>query len=77
MGFPVPIHKWLGGNFKNFAKEILLSDDAKSRGIYNASFLEKFIDSGILDSNHREGLKLWALLNLELWFKKYIDKTLI
>lgn len=73
MGFPVPIHKWFGNNFKNFVKEIVLSRKAKSRGIYNIKNISKFINKSNIAKNHNDALKLWMLLNLEIWFQKYID----
>ncbi len=74
MGFPVPVHTWFGNKFKNFSKEILLSKETKERGIYNIKNIEKLINSNELENNHKLGLKLWMILNLEIWFRKYIDK---
>ena len=75
VGFPVPVHKWFGKDFKNFAREILLSPEARSRGIYNIKAIEKFINEQEIEKEHKLGLKLWMLLNLEIWFRKYIDKN--
>ncbi len=74
VGFPVPVHLWFGDDFKKFTKDILLSKKARERGIYNIGKIEKLLDSKKLFKTNREGLKVWMLLNLELWFKEYIDK---
>ena len=34
-GISVPLNKWFGGDFNNYAKKLLLSEEAKSRGLYN------------------------------------------
>ena len=74
MGFPVPVHIWFGDKFKRFTKEILLSKEAKERGIYNTKVLEKLLNSNSVEKEHKLGLKIWMLLNLEIWFRKYIDR---
>jgi asparagine synthase (glutamine-hydrolysing) len=73
MGFPVPIHQWFGKEFNDFAKDLLLCDRAKQRGVYNHLFIEKMLNDARLFENHRFGLKVWMLINLELWFREYID----
>jgi len=73
MGFPVPVHNWFGADFNNFAKEQLLDGRAKSRGFYNTENLEKILGNHKLFTDHKFGLKIWMLVNLELWFKEYID----
>lgn len=74
MGFPVPVHSWLGGDFNEFAREILLDRRAGDRGLYNQKNLEKYLGDHDLFKEHRFGLKIWMLVNLELWYRDYIDK---
>jgi len=74
MGFPVPVHSWLGGDFNGFAREILLDRRAGDRGLYNQKHLEKYLGDHSLFKEHRFGLKIWMLVNLELWYRDYIDK---
>ncbi len=74
MGFPVPVHSWLGGDFNKFAREILLDSRAGDRGLYNQKNLEKYLGDHDLFREHRFGLKIWMLVNLELWYRDYIDK---
>jgi len=73
MGFPVPIHNWLGSNFNDFAMEVLLDDKARSRKIYNFKNLENMLNNQELFKKHKFGLKIWMLVNLELWFQEYFD----
>ncbi len=74
MGFPVPVHKWLGDDFNDFAKEILLDKRAQNRNFYNKN-MEKIINNKQLFSNHKFGIKIWMLVNMELWQREYIDKN--
>jgi asparagine synthase (glutamine-hydrolysing) len=73
MGFPVPVHRWLGGEFNAFAREILLDDRARKRGVYNHASLEEALDDREAFNDHGFGLKTWMLLNLELWFRECMD----
>ncbi len=74
MGFPVPLHSWFGGDFNSYAKNILLSDQAKKRGIYNISNLEQWLNSDRLQHEHSFAMKIWMLINLELFCQKYFDE---
>ncbi len=73
VGFPVPVHLWFGAKFNSFAKEIMLDERAKKRNFYNINGLEKFLGRPDLFREHGSGLKVWMLLNLELWFREYFD----
>lgn len=73
MGFPVPINRWFGEDFNKYAKKILLSDIARKRGIYNTSNIEKWLSSDRLYEDHGFAMKIWMLINLELFNLKYFD----
>jgi asparagine synthase (glutamine-hydrolysing) len=74
IGFPVPLNNWLGGNFKDYAKSCLLSEESKKRGIYNISGIQEWINSPRMIENHSHAMKIWMLINLELFFKKYFGE---
>ncbi len=71
MGFPVPLNDWFGGHFNDYAKKILLSDEAKNRGIYNIKNIEDWLKSDRLSEDHNFAMKIWMLVNLELFVRKY------
>jgi len=73
MGFPVPVHKWLGSDFNKFAKDILLDDRARRRKLYNSRNVEAALNNQGLFSEHKFGLKMWMLVNIELWHRAYMD----
>lgn len=73
MGFPVPLQRWFGGAFNSYLREILLDEKTRKRGIFNVDYLENALNKHTLASNTKAGIKWWMLLNLELWFRAYID----
>jgi len=73
MGFPVPVHSWLGDSFNCFAREILLDQQTRERKLFNSAELERVLASPDLFRQHGFGIKIWMLVNLELWFREYLD----
>jgi asparagine synthase (glutamine-hydrolysing) len=72
MGFPVPFATWLRGASANVAREVLLDRRSRERGIINANAVERLIEehtSGAVDG----GDAVWSLMNLELWYRTFID----
>jgi asparagine synthase (glutamine-hydrolysing) len=70
MGFPVPLHLWArSGVGRDFFADVLLSSRARERGIFDAAEVERQ-----MSSESAFGRRLWGLLNLELWFREFIDK---
>jgi asparagine synthase (glutamine-hydrolysing) len=71
MGFPTPLAQWTKGHANVFVKDVLLSKQARERGLYNMGAIEKAI------SSEREfGRVVWGLLCLELWHRIYIDEDM-
>jgi len=68
MGFPVPLHLWARNHAGEFFRDILLSPTCKERGIFNLKEIEKLIEQ-----ENAFGRRLWGLLNIELWFREFID----
>ena len=72
MGFPVPLAEWFAGPLKDFLHDVLLSDRARSRGIYRMDGVERLIRH-----EQRFGRQVWGLLCLELWFRAFVDGELL
>ena len=73
MGFSVPIAAWFRGELRELPREVLLDGRATGRGLFETEEIERMIDrhqdgSGKDYSNH-----LWALIQLEMWFRTYVD----
>jgi asparagine synthase (glutamine-hydrolysing) len=72
MGFGVPIDRWMRRELREMLHDVLLSRRAIERGIFREAAVRRVIDE------HQSGrwqwhLQLWALLFLELWFRRFID----
>jgi len=74
MGFPVPLNHWFKGGFNSYARKKLLSTKAKDRDLYNTEEIEKVLSSKKIQTNHSLAMKIWMLVNLELFLEKYFDE---
>lgn len=71
-GFPVPIADWFRNELYDKTREILLDKSSLDRGYFKPDYIE-----GIL-TRHKSGTedlsrRIFTLLNLELWHRKFID----
>jgi len=69
MGFPTPVGTWLRRDFGWLLDEIVLSPQARERGLFDFRYVSELVAA------HRTGRRdhteqLWALLNVELWFRE-------
>ncbi len=72
MGFPVPFGRWMRSEWNQVAREVLLDRRARERGVYDPQAVEALLDDHA--AGHTDGGDtLWALLNLELWYRTSID----
>ena len=72
MGFPVPFARWVRGAWGQVAADVLLDSRTRQRGLIQPAAVARLLES------HRAGRRaggdaIWALLNLELWFRTFID----
>jgi len=72
MGFPVPVNRWFRDRFWPVVREFVLGPRALERGLFQGAFLRR------LAEEHRagtweHGLRLWLLVNLEIWQRIFAD----
>jgi asparagine synthase (glutamine-hydrolysing) len=72
MGFPVPFARWLRGRGGDLARDILLDTRARQRGLTDPAAVAALIDAHAAGSRDG-GDALWSLINLELWYRTFID----
>jgi asparagine synthase (glutamine-hydrolysing) len=72
MGFGVPIGSWFRGEMKNFLRDALLSEKSLTRGIIKREMIEKYVEEHT-KAKRDHAARLWSLLMLELWFRRFID----
>ena len=72
-GFPVPLDSWIKNGMITHAKEILLDDRTKNRNLFRHSQLEKLLNNKQNLDYDFWGKKIWMLMNVELWFREFVD----
>jgi asparagine synthase (glutamine-hydrolysing) len=74
-GFGAPVRSWLVGDLKPMVKELLAPDVVAARGLFDPAEVQRLIsdnEAGVEDN----ALRVWALLNLELWQQTFVDSKL-
>jgi asparagine synthase (glutamine-hydrolysing) len=72
MGFPVPFSEWTRGAWHQAVRDVLLDRRTRERGIVDGAAVEQLLRSH--QARHTDaGDRLWSLLNLELWYRTFID----
>ncbi|HEX6991843.1 MAG TPA: asparagine synthase C-terminal domain-containing protein, partial [Gemmatimonadales bacterium] len=72
MGFPVPVGAWLKGAFRPLLDQYVLSERAFGRGLFRPDAVRQLVAEHVAgEANHDE--RLWALINLEIWQRLYLD----
>jgi len=72
MGFGVPLDRWFRGPLAPFAREVLSDRRTLQRGFFRPEAVTRLLEdhlSGQFDHSYR----LWALLVLELWQRRWMD----
>ncbi len=72
MGFGVPVDRWFRGPLQAELRAVLLDPVSRNRNLFRPEAITTLLDehtSGQRDHAYR----LWALLMLELWFRRYLD----
>jgi len=70
--FPVPAMKYVRGEFLGFMRDILHSDTARQRGLFQPEYVEKLLRSPERYHTRLQGSKLWHLALLEMWLQRNV-----
>jgi len=73
MGFPVPFSQWTRAAWNSVAHDVLLDRRSRERGIIDPRGVERLLASHAAGTTNG-GDRIWSLLNLELWYRTFIDK---
>ena len=71
--FPVPALKYVRGEFLDFMRDILTSQAARNRGLYQRSYIDKLLAAPDQYLTRLKGSKLWHAALLELWLQTHVD----
>jgi len=70
MGFGVPIAQWFRGELSSYVREVLGDPISLARGYFRPEAVRQMIEDHI-GRRADHGHKLWALLMLELWHRRF------
>ncbi|HTA18221.1 MAG TPA: asparagine synthase (glutamine-hydrolyzing), partial [Polyangia bacterium] len=70
-GFSLPTGPWLRGRLHGFARDTLLSDAARARGLFRPEAVTDLLDRHRAGEDHGE--RLWNLIVLETWQRELVD----
>jgi asparagine synthase (glutamine-hydrolysing) len=72
MGFPVPFARWTRDRWNGPLREVLLDRRTRERGLVDVAAVDALVRDH--QARRTDGWdRLWMLLNLELWFRTFID----
>lgn len=71
-GFPVPVSEWFRGRLHDDVRGVLLDERTLERGYFRREYVQRTLD------RHRDGVedlgrRLFSLVVLELWHRRYVD----
>jgi asparagine synthase (glutamine-hydrolysing) len=73
MGFPVPVGAWLRTSHRHVVDEFVLSERALGRGLFEPAAIRAIVgEHQAGTAKHDE--RLWALVNLEVWHRLWMDR---
>jgi asparagine synthase (glutamine-hydrolysing) len=71
-GFSVPTDPWFRGSLRDFTYEVLLDKGAHLREVMDTRVIERlWSEHG--SGRHAWDTQLWTLLNLELWYRTFME----
>lgn len=74
-GFAVPLEGWLRKELRDVPEDVLLDPVATDRGIFRQQEVRRLIEEHRSGRNRAE--QLWAMINLELWFRTCVDRDVV
>lgn len=73
LGFPTPLDGWFRHGLIDSARELLLDKTTRERGLFDQKALARLLASAQNLPYDFYGKKVWMLMNVELWFREFID----
>jgi asparagine synthase (glutamine-hydrolysing) len=70
-GFAVPLGDWFRNDLSGLVRELLLSDRARARGIFNLGYVEQIIR--LHEGGRHQDDRLWLFISFELWCRNFLD----
>jgi asparagine synthase (glutamine-hydrolysing) len=70
-GFVVPVGEWMRSGLRPLVRELLLDREARERGLFDHREVRALLDEH--DGGRDRSSQLWPMLNLELWYRNWVD----
>jgi asparagine synthase (glutamine-hydrolysing) len=70
--FGSPIRAWLRKDLAPLVDELLSEDSCRARGYFNPTAIRQLVERN-RDGTEDNTLRIWGLLNLELWHRAFLD----
>jgi asparagine synthase (glutamine-hydrolysing) len=70
-GFSSPMRNWFAGPLRGFARNMLLSPEARNRGLFDPQGIERLLARHCAGEDHGE--RIWNLVILEQWHRELVD----
>jgi len=67
--FPVPALKYIQGDYLDMVRDTLTNEAARSRGLFNAGYLDKLFTDPTQYITKLRGSELWQVALLEMWLQ--------
>ncbi len=71
-GFSLPLARWFSHELYDFARDTLLSQPARERGLFVPAAVDDLLERHRRGEDH--GDRIWNLLVLELWHREVFDR---
>jgi asparagine synthase (glutamine-hydrolysing) len=71
-GFGAPIRSWLVGDLKPMVDDLLSPATVAARGLFDPAEVTRLVCANQAAAEDN-ALRIWALLTLELWFRRFVD----
>ncbi len=73
-GYSPPVRGWMRDSLREYARDILLSQSARERGLFDAAEVTRMFDANARGrADH--SMQLWTLLVFEHWMRQFADRT--
>jgi asparagine synthase (glutamine-hydrolysing) len=75
-GFGAPIRAWLVRDLREMVDDLLSPATIRRRGLFEPAEVQRLIGAN-LAGREDNALRIWALLTLELWFRRFLDGSAV
>lgn len=72
-GYPTPLAAWLRGTLREFARELLLSEQTRRRQVLRPEMVERRLREH-LEGEADHSWLIWRWMTLEIWFRCFVDR---